>query len=205
MRASGSNASCCCGCCCRGSCSVGEPVATTIDETVALLRRLLGGFPERPAVLCELLEVPRTALVSLASALTPRVMQARAIAAGVLRVDEATSEDEGPIKPGHENCSTCGTGIYRQQRLMWLARSQEARPRPHPLEVPPAKGRKQGKCGICFEDFEKEGDAISMIHESGHGHFFHTGCIQLWFNQCEKKPGTLLRYTCPLCSLEVIE
>jgi hypothetical protein len=84
------------------------------------------------------------------------------------------------------------------------ARRQKSRLRPHLLVVPSAKGRHQGECPICRMDFERNGEPISMVHDHGHGHFFHTECISKWFDQCERNPGTLLRYTCPLCALEIV-
>lgn len=179
---------------------VGEPVAAATNDALALLRRLLMRSTEAVAALCEVVEIPRTALVSFQPLLTPLVLQARAIAAGVLRIEE--TEDEGPIKPGHENCPTCGTGTYRRQMVLNVASRQARRLRPNLLTVPSAKGRKQGRCGICFEDFERSGEPIAMIHDHGHGHFYHSACINMWFDQCERNPGRLLRYTCPLCGLE---
>ena len=175
-----------------------EAVGTT--TAFSLLARLLRRSTEEPAVLWELLETPMMSLVPFEPVLSSREIQARAIAAGVLRVEE--TEDVGFIKPGHENCFTCGTGSFRQERLLLVARNQRSRLRPHLLVVPSAKGRNQGRCGICFDDFERHGEPISMVHD--HGHFYHSACINMWFDQCERKPGTLLRYTCPLCALEIV-
>ena len=184
-----------------GTTAVAEGVGNPDPVLVFLLGRWRDRFTG-PAVLCELLETPTMGLVPFEPVLNPREIQARAIAAGVLRVEE--TEDVGFIKPGHENCSTCGTGTYRQERLLGLARRQTSRLRPHLLVVPSAKGRKQGECAICRMDFEKNGEPISMVHENAHGHFFHTECINKWFDQCERNPGRLLRYTCPLCAQEVV-
>jgi len=101
------------------------------------------------------------------------------------------------VKTNHENCQTCGTGIYNMEIRRRLILSGElrggtiSREDAAPLSIPTVEeneaAEKDINCSICLHDFEKKKDLIS---KTNCGHYYHIECISQW---------TKIQRKCPNC------
>lgn len=104
------------------------------------------------------------------------------------------------IKMNHENCQTCGTGIYNMEirrrfimsgeliyvRRQWLISKEADASITIPSVEENEAAEKGVACSICLHDFEKKADLIS---KTKCGHYYHVDCINQWINIQRKCPN----------------